>query len=162
MKLIRIFTLTLPILLFLELTFSQAPLESYDCPIIVDGPSELTIECSDDLSISSPEDFDVYTTDAIGCDPLDITISLISEAITSGDCTGNYTITRVLGVTNCTGSTTNFDQVINVVDTTAPVLTLPADYTAECSDDHPMDEATATDNCGDVSISVETSTIPGS
>ena len=31
----------------------------------------------------------------------------------------------------------------------------PADYTAECSDEHPMDDATATDNCGDVTITVE-------
>ena len=144
-----------------DLTFAQAPLGSYDCPIIVDGPSELTLECSDDLSISSPEDFDVYTTDAIGCDPEDITISLISEVITPGNCIGNYTITRVLGVTNCTGSTMNFDQVIDVIDTTAPVLTIPADYTAECSDAHPMDDASATDNCGEVTIDVVETTIAG-
>ena len=32
------------------------------------------------------------------------------------------------------------------------MLTIPADYTAECSDMHPLDEATATDNCGMVTI----------
>ena len=32
------------------------------------------------------------------------------------------------------------------------MLTIPADYTAECSDEHPLDQATATDNCGMVTI----------
>ena len=50
---------------------------------------------------------------------------------------------------------------VTIVDTTAPVLTIPADYTAECSDEHPLDEASATDNCGEVSISVEEVTTPG-
>ena len=36
-----------------------------------------------------------------------------------------------------------------------------ADYTAECSDEHPMDEATATDNCGDVDIDVDETIIEG-
>ena len=51
--------------------------------------------------------------------------------------------------------------MITIIDTTAPVLTIPADYTAECSDEHPMDEASATDNCGEVTISVEEVTTPG-
>ena len=144
-----------------DLTFSQAPLGSYSCPIIVDGPSALTLECSDDLSISSPADFTVYTAEAIGCDPSDITVSLISENITAGSCPNAYTITRVLGITNCTGSTTNFDQTITVIDTTSPVLSIPADYTAECSDAHPMDAASATDNCGEVTIDLVEATTPG-
>ena len=32
------------------------------------------------------------------------------------------------------------------------MLTIPADYTAECSDDHALDAASATDNCGMVTI----------
>ena len=38
---------------------------------------------------------------------------------------------------------------------------VPADYTAECSDEHPMDDASATDNCGEVVITVEAVTTPG-
>ena len=34
---------------------------------------------------------------------------------------------------------------------------MPADYTVECSDEMPMDDATASDNCGgDVEVSSET------
>ena len=52
-------------------------------------------------------------------------------------------------------------QTITIIDTTAPELTIPAGYTAECSDEHPMDEATATDNCGEVVITVEEVTTAG-
>ena len=31
---------------------------------------------------------------------------------------------------------------------------MPADYTAECSDEMPMDDATASDNCGEVTMEV--------
>ena len=41
-------------------------------------------------------------------------------------------------------------------DTTAPEFTfVPADYTVECSDEMPMDDATASDNC-EVTIEVGT------
>ena len=39
-------------------------------------------------------------------------------------------------------------------DTTAPGFDVPADYTVECSDAMPMDDASASDNCSDVSITV--------
>ena len=52
------------------------------------------------------------------------------------------------------GNESTFEQILQLVDTTAPVLTIPADYTAECSDDHPWTTASATDNCGEVTIAV--------
>ena len=46
-------------------------------------------------------------------------------------------------------------QTITVQDTIAPEFTfVPADYTVECSDEMPMDDATASDNCGEVTIEV--------
>ena len=52
-------------------------------------------------------------------------------------------------------------QTITVEDTTAPEFGVPADYTVECSDEMPMEDATASDNCSDVSITVESETIAG-
>ena len=47
------------------------------------------------------------------------------------------------------------------VKTTAPELSIPADYTAECSDELILDDATATDNCGEVTIEVSSETTAG-
>ena len=54
---------------------------------------------------------------------------------------------------------TSATQTITVQDTTAPEFTfVPADYTVECSDEMPMDDATASDNCGEVTIEVSSET----
>ena len=69
------------------------------------------------------------------------------------------TITRTFTATDDCGNATTATQTITIIDTTEPVLTIPADYTAECSDEHPMDDASATDNCGEVVIEVVEETI---
>ena len=47
-------------------------------------------------------------------------------------------------------------------DTTAPEFTsVPSDYTSECSDALILDDATASDNCGEVTIEVSSETIAG-
>ena len=79
----------------------------------------------------------------------------VEEETTAGACAGDYVITRTFTATDDCGNATSATQTITIIDTTAPELTIPADYTAECSDVHPMDEATATDNCGAVVITVE-------
>ena len=76
-------------------------------------------------------------------------------------CAGDYTITRAFTATDDCGNATSATQTITIIDTTAPELTIPADYTAECSDAHPMDDASATDNCGEVTIDVVETTIDG-
>ena len=58
--------------------------------------------------------------------------------------------------------TSSATQTITVQDTTAPEFTfVPADYTVECSDEMPMDDATASDNCGEVTIEVSSETTAG-
>ena len=53
-------------------------------------------------------------------------------------------------------------QTITVTDTTAPEFTsVPEDYSAECSDELAMEMATATDDCGEVTVTVDTETIDG-
>ena len=91
----------------------------------------------------------------------DIAIDVVSET-TAGACAGEYTITRTFTATDDCGNSSSATQTITVQDTTSPEFTsVPADYTAECSDELLLDDATATDNCGEVSIEVSSETTAG-
>ena len=114
-------------------------------------PADYTAECSD----AHPMD-DASATDNCG----EVTIDVVETTI-DGACAGDYTITRAFTATDDCGNATSATQTITIIDTTAPELTIPADYTAECSDAHPMDDASATDNCGEVTIDVVETTIDG-
>ena len=97
---------------------------------------------------------DATATDNCG----EVTIEVSSET-TAGDCDGSYTLTRTFTATDDAGNSSSATQTITVEDTTAPEFTsVPADYTVECSDEMPMDDATASDNCSEVSITVESET----
>ena len=52
-------------------------------------------------------------------------------------------------------------QTITVQDTTAPVLTIPADYTIECTEELVYDDASAEDNCGSIVIVLEEEIVAG-
>ena len=105
-------------------------------------PADYTAECSDELVMD-----DATATDNCG----EVSIEVSSET-TAGDCAGNYTITRTFTATDDCGNSSSATQTITVQDTTAPELSIPADYTAECTDELTIDDATASDNCGTVSI----------
>ena len=83
-------------------------------------------------------------------------ISLVSDQIAEGECTGNYSILRTVSVENCAGGSADYTYTIAVEDTTAPEFTsVPEDYTVECSGDIVLsNDATATDNCGSVTPGV--------
>ena len=130
---------------------SQIVSVSDTTPPVLTIPADYTAECSD----AHPMD-DASATDNCG----EVTINLVETTI-PGLCAGDYTITRAFTATDDCGNATSATQTITIIDTTAPVLTIPADYTAECSDAHPMDDASATDNCGEVTISVVETTTDG-
>jgi hypothetical protein len=77
--------------------------------------------------------------------------------------TGCYKVRREYTFTDDCGNSSWDTQTITVTDETAPELTIPADYTAECSDDHPMDDASALSvGCsGEVTIDDVETTIAG-
>ena len=115
-------------------------------------PADYTVECSDEMPMD----------DACGADNCgEVTIEVSSET-TAGDAAGNYTIVRTFTATDDAGNSASATQTITVQDTTAPEFTsVPADYTVECSDEMPMDDATAADNCGEVTIEVSSETTAG-
>ena len=52
-------------------------------------------------------------------------------------CTNSYVVTRTFTAVDECGNDTTASQTITIQDTTNPMLTIPADYTAECSDGMP-------------------------
>ena len=126
--------------------------EDTTAPEFTSIPADYTSECSDDLILD-----DATASDNCG----EVTIEVSSETI-AGDCAGNYTVVRTFTATDDCGNSTSATQTITVEDTTAPEFTsIPADYTSECSDDLILDDATASDNCGEVTIEVSSETIAG-
>ena len=108
-------------------------------------PADYTVECSDEMPMD-----DATASDNCG----EVTIEVSSET-TAGDAAGNYVIVRTFTATDDAGNSSSATQTITVQDTTAPEFTfVPADYTVECSDEMPMEDATASDNCGEVTIEV--------
>ena len=118
-------------------------------PEFTSVPADYTVECSDDMPMD-----DAMASD--NCGEVTITVEAVT---TAGDCTGNYTITRTFTATDDCGNSSMATQTITVQDTTAPMLTIPADYTAECDEELVFDDASATDNCGTVEITLEEVTV---
>ena len=111
-------------------------------------PEDYTAECSDVLTLDMATASDLCT---------ETTVTL-EEVSTPGACDNESTLTRTFTATDDCGNQTSATQVITIVDTTAPEFTfIPADYTAECSDELTLELATATDNCGSVEITIEES-----
>lgn len=94
----------------------------------------------------------------------DVITSVAYSDISTGSCP--LVVTRTFTVVDACGNSVSKDQIITVVDTKAPILTLPEDITLECSKIAKMDPsiygaATATDDCGDVDITFVDSAVEG-
>ncbi|OEK08391.1 hypothetical protein A8C32_02770 [Flavivirga aquatica] len=103
-------------------------------------PTDETVECD---AITPAQTLTASNT----CGNINI---LYTEDRTDGDCPSRYSLLRTWTATNICGISISHTQTITVIDTTPPVLSLPANATAECSDDlSPIafGTATATDNC---------------
>ena len=120
-------------------------------PEFVSVPEDYTAECS--------EAHPMYPASADNCSDV---VIVLEEVTTAGECAGEYTISRTFTAIDECGNESSVTQTITIVDTTAPSFTyLPADYTADCSDEHPMADAVATDNCGDVVMTIDEVTTEG-
>ena len=58
-----------------------------------------------------------------------------TDEVEAGECEGSWTITRTWTAMDNLGNTASVVQTVNVVDTTAPEFTAPADATIACTDD---------------------------
>ena len=69
-----------------------------------------------------------------------------------GDCPQTYTMTRTFTATDNCGNSSTAQQLIIVEDFQSPQLTVPDDYTVECSDEIIFDPPIAFDNCDDTPL----------
>ncbi|WP_142786216.1 gliding motility-associated C-terminal domain-containing protein [Changchengzhania lutea] len=131
-------------------TFTQTITVVDTTPPTVVFPSNVTAECSDDLS---PIAFGTATATDNCDDNPEITFS---DVTTDGSCPGSFTITRTWVVTDACGITTTADQIISTSDTTAPefVEDLPQDFSIECDAVPAAETLTAIDNCGNATVEV--------
>ncbi|MFZ6053535.1 hypothetical protein ABHV44_16105, partial [Flavobacteriales bacterium DA487] len=123
-------------------------------PVFTSFPEDLTVECSDVPSVDGVEiGFEDNCTD--------VSLSYDGETIIEGECAGQYTIERSWTITDACENATSQTQTINVIDTTAPELFVPADAAYSCDEDINYAGAEYSDNCSEVNLEVAVDTIAG-
>ena len=106
-------------------------------PVVV-AADDQTVECDMELPAPAWEVSD-------NCD-LDPQVEVTSEII-DGECPQEYTMIRTYTATDACGNTSSDEQIITVVDTTAPVVVAADDLVLECTDEVPGPDYTVSDNC---------------
>ena len=125
-------------------------------PPVITCPADVDIECSQS-TLPSATGF-ATATDECDVPPM---VSF-EDRVKEGGCPQEYLITRTWTATDESGKTTRCIQLINVHDTTPPVLTCPTDETIECRETPLFGMASAVDECGaPVEITFVTDSIPG-
>ena len=123
---------------------------------VITAPADVTLECGSDTSTAT-------TGLASAADTCGGTTLSYSDSFAAG-CGNTEVITRTWAAEDACGNTATFDQIITLVDTTAPSLTIPADVTLGYpADTTPGSTGTATadDACGTVDISFEDASAAG-
>ncbi|OXB06393.1 hypothetical protein B0A81_13845 [Flavobacterium plurextorum] len=116
-------------------------------PVFVEAlPANVTIECSAVIPAA------VILTATDNCSAATV---VYSEVKANGSCSGNYQLQRTWTASDVCGNQTVHTQIINIVDTTAPVFaeTLPAKtINASCDTIPEAEILTATDACGNAFV----------
>ncbi|TJY34024.1 gliding motility-associated C-terminal domain-containing protein [Pontimicrobium aquaticum] len=126
-------------------TTATFTIEDITAPTFVEAlPENVTVECD-----AVPTAETLTATDNCG----DATVTF-NETRNDGDCESNYTLVRTWTATDACGLETVHTQTITVQDTTAPtfVEALPENVTVECDAVPTTETLTATDNCGDATV----------
>ena len=101
--------------------------------------ADVTIGCGVEFDFEVPEVDDT-------CDPGPITIVDLGQDETSDSC-GLMTITQYWKAIDCSGNEATCSQVVVIADTSAPVLSCPADATLQCGDPISFAKPTVIDDC---------------
>lgn len=126
---------------------------------VLSVPADAVVGCEEDASPSN-------TGMAMATDDCDGAPGVtFSDAVAAGSCPQESVITRTWTATDACGNETNGDQIITVVDETAPALTVPADTMIDCADETGPSNtgaASATDDCDPApAVSFSDSSAPG-
>ncbi len=116
-------------------------------------PQNIVVEC-DNVPAA------VTLTAVDNCGEVNISFNETSE---EGSCPGRYTITRTWTASDLCNNTISHTQVITVQDSTNPVFNeeLPADVIVECHQVPVAVTLTASDNCGEATVSFTETIAPG-
>ncbi|HET9325606.1 MAG TPA: HYR domain-containing protein, partial [Candidatus Eisenbacteria bacterium] len=115
-------------------------------PVIAGVGPGGTIECPATPAFSEPT-----ASDNCGAASLDYV-----DVRTNGDCPAEYSVTRTWTATDACGNQATASQTIDVVDTTAPVISnVPADATVECSSIPPPPENVVASDACDANVPIE-------
>src|SRR5207247_3708518 len=108
-------------------------------PAIGNPGANATIQCPATPVFTPPTASDL-------CGPA--TVHLISDVTTPGSCPQAFSETRTWDATDACGNhSTQVSQTINVVDTTPPIITCPANQTIGCTATTVFGTPTASDIC---------------
>ena len=123
--------------------------QSFTLPDGVDNtPPQITCQPPMDLSCELPSEPDAIGR-PVATDDCGLGSMTHSDVIVPGSCPQEFTINRTWTVFDINGNQNSCTQVISVIDTTPPVLIVPADAVVTCDTSAATGTgmATATDNC---------------
>ena len=142
-----------PGLVYQAWLYDDTPPTDTQGPDFTGTPSSLSVACGSDPGNT-----------AITDDPCGVSsVTYVDAPSGSGGCSGSAGILRTYTATDGCGNTSTFVQELIFVDVEAPVFDfVPSDLSITCDDNNiPLDMATATDDCTDVTVEVSLEILGG-
>ncbi len=127
--------------------------------VLLECPSDLTITC--DASIDPANTGQAIATS--NCTSNDVTITYEDVSSVEGSCANSQIVTRLWKATDSCGGISTCEQIITIIDDSAPILACAPDATVSCDGSTEISAtgiATATDNCGDNGITITHEDLP--